>query len=140
MNGAINLEGSGELRVRYRAINAAGDLIAGTTGLTTLHANASASGDGFARFLLQRATGSVINRVAFNDTVLDSNLYVRGDNGHVSLGNITVNGGAPRVLWVNGGIAATTATGIDYTNITGAAGSELIFTGNNNTLTFATPL
>jgi hypothetical protein len=57
MNGAINLEGSGELRVRYRAINAAGDLVAGTTGLTTLHANASASGDGFARFLLQRATG-----------------------------------------------------------------------------------
>src|SRR4051812_24519664 len=123
MNGAINLEGTGELRVRYRAINGNGDLVAGTTGLTTLHANAT-GGDGFARFLLQRATGSVTNRVAFNDTVLDSNLYVRGDNGHVSLGNITVNGG-PRVLWLNGGLTATNVTGIDYSNVTGAAGSEL---------------
>ncbi|HEY7118198.1 MAG TPA: PEP-CTERM sorting domain-containing protein [Tepidisphaeraceae bacterium] len=124
MNGDVNLNGTGQLRLRYWAQGADGDSVQGTTGLGKLVANAPS---GYANAFFERATGTVINRFAFTDTVLNSDLFYDPNNAHVSLGNIQVNGKRTAFIWDS--TAALTANGSDYANITGDADSELLIAG-----------
>src|SRR5262249_56399239 len=91
-----------------------------------------------------RQSGTVINRLSFTSTVLDSNLTVDPDIGqgaspgttHISLGNVVVNGS--RTLNLLDAInTANTAHGVDYTTLTGNASSVLTLTNNRANFAFS---
>jgi len=127
MNGAIRLEGTGQFRFRYNS-TAANGLVNGTAGLTQLVA--AAPGDGYANALFERAAGTGTNRVAFTDTVLNSNLFYDPNNTHVSLGNVQVNGKRTTFIF-DGSTTNQNNNGSDYSNITGDANSEWLIAGGS---------
>ena len=125
-SGPIKLEGTGQLRIRYNSTATGGDIIPGTSGLTQLVANAP--NGGLANALFERGAGSVVNRIAFTDTVLNSDLFYDPNNTHVSLGNVQVNGSRFTFIW-DGSTTSTSTNGSDYSNITGDANSSWLLGG-----------
>jgi hypothetical protein len=129
-SGDINLEGTGQLRLRHAATGNGGDEVAFGTGLRNLIA--AAPGTGYANVNFERVTGTVVNRFQFDRTVLNSNLFYDPNNTHVALGVVEVNGvrntmildGTPVTGTAPAVTANLAANGSSYSGIEGAAGSE----------------